>query len=490
MRFHRGYRDQLYSSTLTAAGFGYNQTRMVSHNDNGSSPGRLKFLVRALRHRNYRLFFAGQGVSVVGTWMQMTAMGWLIPILADRDHRSAEFYLGLIPFIGQLPTFCLPLLTGVLADRWNRRRVLMVTQALSMIQALALAVLVYADAAGLWQVAVLALALGLINSLDIPTRQSFVVDMVDDRGDLSNAIALNSSLINAARIVGPLIAGAIIALIGIGNCFLLNGLSFIAVLAALGAMRLPPPARHGGHGPVWQGMVEGFRYVRAHRPIRAILMLLALVSFMGVSYAVLMPVVARDILHGDVHTYSTLLSSAGVGALIGVVFLAFRSTVHGLKKVIAICAGGFGVGLIAFGFSRFLWLSVGLMVACGFFMMVTIAACNTFLQAVVDDDKRGRVMSLWTMSFMGMAPFGSLFTGALGHAIGPMAAISVGGAVCLAGAIVFATRLKALRQLTRDIYVRKGLIPDLTMASANPQGVTPAIPSNGNNNARSDSTKN
>lgn len=440
-----------------------------------ASDHKFGFLFRALRHRNYRLFFTGHGISLIGTWMQGAAVGWLIRDLAEKEGVSAEFWLGMVPFIGQLPTFFLPLLTGVLADRWSRRRILIGTQVLAMVQAICLAIVAASGYAQIWHVMVLAACIGLINSFDIPARQSFVVDLVDDRRDLGNAIALNSSLVNSARLIGPLIAGTLIAYISTTSCFILNAVSYLAVLAALLAMTLPPRTAAKTKQHVLHGLKEGFLYATSSRPIRTVLMLLALISFMGVSYGVLMPVVARDVLKGDSLTFGMLLSSAGAGALCGAGFLASRRTVRGIKTNIAVAAAIFGGGLMAFSFSRSLWLSLPLMMVTGFGMMVTTASSNTFLQAIVDDDKRGRVMSFWTMSFMGMVPFGSLFTGSMAHYLGEglppgagaMKTLLIGGAACVVAAILFATRLPMLRRETHPIYLRKGLIPQVTMAAGN-----------------------
>lgn len=423
------------------------------------------FLLRALRHRNYRLFFFGQLVSVTGMWMQGVALGWFVKDLAKAAGKSPELWLGMVPFIAHLPNCILPSLTGVLADRWNRRRILLVTQSLMMFQALVLAGLVYAGAAEMWHILLLVGALGLARAFDIPARQAFTVDMLDDRADLGNAIALNSSLVNAARLIGPVFAGVLIATIGAATCFLINGLTFIAIILALLAMRITSVQSSSPNGRVLEALKEGFAYVAHSPPIRTVLLLIALISFMGVTYGILMPVIT-EILGGGPYTYGLLLSSSGVGALGGAAYLASRRTVRGLKSRIALAVGLFGVCLIGFSFSRTLWLSVPLLVVAGFGMMVTLAAANTFLQAIVDDDKRGRVMSFWTMSFIGMVPFGSLFMGAVADRIGAMNAVLMGGSACLIGAIVFATRLPMLRRMTHPIYIRKGLIPEVVLAAA------------------------
>ena len=469
---------------------------MTDEPPNGQGAGGIRFLFRALRHRNYRLFFFGQGVSVIGTWMQGAALGWLIKVMTGSD---AAFWLGFIPAMGQLPTFILPPLTGVLADRHDRRRIMMITQSLAMTQAMALAL---CAAMGLLNVGWLigfSVAIGLINSFDIPARQSFTVDMLDDRNDLSNAIALNSSLVNGARVVGPALGGILIAALtelaydvlksdptdpasrlpavslAVAACFFLNALSYIAVLSALARMKVQPRPAAKEHPPILRNLREGWRYVTGSPPIRTVLMLIALTSFMGVSYGALMPEVAQEVLHVGPLKYGTLLSAVGIGALGGAGFLASRKSVRGLKTIIAIACAIFGTGLIAFSLvdkypvsvhDKY-WLALPLLVVTGFGFMVTMSSSNTFIQAIVDDDKRGRVMSFWTMSFMGMVPLGSFFTGFVAHSrVGPMWTIFIGGCACVLGAAAFATRLPMLRRLTHPIYLRKGVITQTALGGA------------------------
>ena len=449
---------------------------------NGNQPGGVKFLFRALRHRNYRLFFLGQGVSVIGTWMQGTALGWLIIELANSSMQ-AQFWSGLVP-LGQLPTAILPLLTGALADRHSRQRILLITQVLSMLQAIALFFLVVTGRAELWHLLLLSLVMGLINSFDVPARQSFTVDMLEDRRDLGNAIALNSSLVNGARLIGPLIAGGIIAVLDTATCFLINALSYLAVIGALLAMRVPAsPIRRDGH--VLEGIREGFKYAIAWPPIRTILMLIAMASFIGVSYGVLVPVLAKYVLGGEAHVLGLLLGASGAGALCGVLFLASRPSIHGIKTIIAASAGCFGIGLILLSFSHVLWLSMLTLLLTGFGMTLTMSASNTFLQAVVDDDKRGRVMSLWTIAFMGMVPFGSLCTGSMSHYFSSISAnpndgilltLRAEGSIVLLCAALFATRLPMLRRLTHPIYIRKGLLPQVAMSAASMPSAMPEAP--------------
>jgi len=418
---------------------------------------RLAGSFRALRHRNFRLFLGGQVVSLTGTWMQQVALGWLV----YRLTHSA-FLLGLVGFAGQIPSLFVAPVAGVWADRWNRHRMIVATQALSMLQALVLAGLVLTGTVRIGHVLALSLFIGIVNAVDVPARQSFLVEMVSGREDLANAIALNSSTFNAARLGGPSIAGAIIATAGEGVVFLLNGVSYAAVLAALLAMRLPPrPPLPQAAAPVWLNLREGVAYVTRFGPIRAILLLLSLVSLTGAPYAVLMPVFAADVLHGDAHTLGFLMGSIGVGALCGALLLASRQTVRGLGRFIVASVSAFGAALIAFSLSRSLWLSLVLVFFSGFGLMVHMAASNTIVQTIVDDDKRGRVMSFYAAAFQGTMPLGSLLAGALAGRIGAPRTVQLGGAACLLGALAFARALPGIRAELRPIYVQLGIIPEV-----------------------------
>lgn len=415
-----------------------------------------KFLLRGLGYRNYRLFFAGQGISLVGTWMQQVAMTWLVYRLTD-----SAFMLGVVGFSSQIPAFILTPFGGVLADRANRHRVLVVTQILSMLQALTLAILVLTGTIEVWHIITLGIFIGCINAFDIPTRQSFLLDMIENRADLGNAIALNSSMFNAARLVGPAVAGVVIAVAGEGICFLLNGLSFLAVLAALLAMRVKSQKIESQQPNPLLGLKEGIRYAFTFTPIRSILLLVALVSVMGIPYSTLMPVFARDILQGGSHTQGFLMGAVGLGALVGALFLASRKNVRGLGKIIVFSAGLFGAGLVIFSFSKVLWLSLLAMAVTGFGMMVQMAASNTVLQTLADDDKRGRVISLYATAFMGMMPFGSLLAGSVAGIIGAPTTLLIGGLCCILGALLFARHLPSWRQMVRPVYVQKGIIPEI-----------------------------
>jgi MFS family permease len=415
------------------------------------------FILRALAHKNYRLFFAGQSISLIGTWMTRIATAWLVYRLT-----GSALLLGVVGFAGQIPSFLLAPLAGVLVDRWNRHRLLLITQVLAMLQSLALALLTMSGLIKMWHVIVLSVLQGLINSFDMPARQAFVVEMVEKREDLANAIALNSSMVNAARLLGPSIGGVVIAAAGEGWCFMIDSVSYLAVIASLLAMTITARViRPTNDANIFQQLREGWSYATRFAPIRNVLILLALVSLVGMPYTVLMPVFANDVLHGGPNTLGLLMAASGVGALVGALFLAARKTVLGLGKFIPLMAGAFGAGLIAFSFTRVLWLSLALMVVTGLGFMVQMAVSNTVLQTIVDEDKRGRVMSFYTMAFMGTAPFGSLLAGSVADRIGTPHTLLFGGIGCILGALWFATTLSDLRRDVRPIYERIGILPEV-----------------------------
>ena len=414
------------------------------------------FAIRALKSRNYRLFFTGQTVSLAGTWMTRIATSWLV----YRLTGSAAL-LGIVSFVGQAPMFFLGPVAGVWVDRWDRHRTLIVTQILSMLQSFALAALALAHVINIWEVLGLSLVQGLINTFDMPSRQAFVIQMVENRDDLGNAIALNSSMVNASRLVGPAIAGVVIAAYGEGYCFLIDGISFLAVILSLVMMRITVPQKRIPPRHVFHELHEGWRYVAESVPIRSILSLLALVSLVGFPYAVLMPIFASDILHGGPNTLGFLMAASGVGALAGAIALAMRKTVLGLARYIAICAALFGASLMAFSLSRTFWLSLLLMPVTGFGFMQQMAASNIILQTIVEDEKRGRVMSFYGMAFLGMAPFGSLLAGALAARIGAPHTLLGCSALVVLGSLWFARQLPAIRAVMRPIYVRLGILPEI-----------------------------
>jgi MFS family permease len=413
----------------------------------------LKSIIRALYHPNFRLFFFGQSVSLIGTWMQQIALSWLV----YRLTHSA-FLLGLVGFAGQIPTFFLAPFAGAFADRWNRHSILITVQSLAMVQAFALSFLVLTGMIKIWHIVGLNLFLGILNAFDMPTRQSFVVEMIDDKSHLPNAIALHSSMVNGARLVGPSVAGILIALVGEGMCFFINGMSYMAVIVSLFLMKFANKNVKLRTSPIWQEIKEGFCYASGFEPIKAILLLGALIGLVGMPYTVLMPVFAKDILHGGPDALGFLMGSAGLGALAGVLYLASKKSVLGLGRLIPLAAGFFGLGLIAFSFSRVFWISLLLLLVVGLGQIIQIAASNTLLQTIVDDDKRGRVMSFFITAVMGMAPVGSLFAGALAGKIGAPLTLCIGGVACVIGAVFFTKKLPKLRKQIRPIYVKMGII--------------------------------
>jgi MFS family permease len=410
---------------------------------------------RALRHRNFQLFFVGQGISVIGTWMTRVATSWLV----YRLTHSA-LLLGVVSFAGQIVSFALGPVAGVWVERLDRRKLLVWTQAAAAIQSLALAALTLSGTITLGEIIALTALQGVINAFDMPGRQSFLVQMVEDRNDLSNAIAINSAMANGARLVGPALAGLVIGGHGEGWCFLIDGMSYIAVIASLLVMRVSRVDIHRASGNMLAQMREGWDYVSTFRPIRTILLLFALLSLMGYSYSVLLPVFADQILHGDARTLGWLTGASGVGALISALSLTVRKSVLGLTRMLQIASATLGAALIMFGLSRTLWLSLAFMVLVGFGMMQAAAVSNTVIQSLVPEDKRARVMSYYTMAFFGASPFGSLFAGALAHRIGAPATVMLTGACCIAGAIWFTIDLPKVRAIIRPIYQHMGLIPN------------------------------
>ncbi len=416
-------------------------------------PGGISHAWRALRAPNFRLFFSGQSISLIGTWMTRIATSWLVYRLT-----GSAWLLGIVSFMGQIPTFLLAPFAGVWVDRLNKRKVLVWTQALAAVQSLALAALTLTHRITIADILALSAFQGLINAFDMPGRQSFMVEMVEDKRDLSNAIALNSSIVNLARLIGPSLAGMVIALYGEGWCFLVDGISYFAVIASLLAMKLRPLQVPPRQDTIFQQLQEGWQYVSGFLPIRNLLLLFAVISLMGMPYTVLMPVFASEVLHGGPHTLGFLMAAAGVGALVGAVLLALRKSVKGLLRMVPLSAALFGGGLIAFGLSHVLWLSLALMLVVGFGMMQGMAASNTIIQTLAPADKRGRVMSYYTMAFVGMAPFGSLLAGGLAHAISASWTVVITGACCILGAAWFWRQMKDIRDAIRPVYRELGII--------------------------------
>lgn len=418
-----------------------------------AEPTARRSLTRALRHRNYRLFFGGQSVSLIGTWITRVATAWLVYRLTGSD-----LLLGVVGFAGQFPLLLLAPFAGVLADRWDRRRLLVVTQILSAAQSLALAILAMTKTITVGELIGLQVFQGVVNAFDTPARQAFVVEMVEEREDLPNAIALNSSMFNGSRIIGPSVAGVLIAVVGEGWCFMIDAISYIAVIASLLAMRFAPvEVRHSGSRMLHE-LQQGVRYVFGFAPVRELLLQVAIVSVMGMPYAVLMPAIASKVLHGGPHTLGILMTASGVGALLGTFYLASRHTVVGLGKVIVVATIGLSLALIVFSLSKSLWLSLVVLPFVGAGMMLQSASANTILQTVVDEKLRGRVMAFYSVAILGTQPIGSLVAGLIADRAGTETAIMIGAFFCLLGGIWFAIRRPRLAAYIRPIYVERGIM--------------------------------
>lgn len=426
----------------------YEQPETISQeNPSESFRERLNTTFRALKHRNFQLFFSGQFISLIGTWMQNVARSWLVYQLT-----GSVALLGLVGFAGQFPVFLLSTFGGTIADKYDRQKILVVTQICSMILTLTMGILVLTDKVQVSHIFIIAILSGIVNAFDIPTRQSFVVDMVG-KEDLLNAIALNSSMFNGARIIGPAIAGVVVSLVGTGWCFVGDGISYIAVIIGILMMRIEKKAVVQTTGDTLEKIKEGFRFVRQTQPIRNLLLLLGLVSLMGMPYAVLMPIFADQILNGGVQGLGILMGASGIGALIAALYLASRRSLKGLGTLVAASSGIFGFFLILFSLSNIFWLSAILLVPIGFSMMLQMASSNTLVQAMVRDELRGRVMAVYSMMFMGMAPIGALLAGALADRVGAPLTVALGGAVCIVGSILFGRKLPSFRNEARKIIV-------------------------------------
>ena len=404
-----------------------------------------------MRHRNFQLFFSGQLISLVGTWMQSVAQSWLVYRLT-----GSSLLLGTVGFASQFPVFLASPLGGIVADRYNRHRVVIATQTASMALAFILALLTLTNRVTVREIFVLAILLGIVNAFDLPGRQSFLVEMVG-KDDLMNAIALNSSMFNGARIIGPAIAGILVARIGEGWCFFANAVSYIAVIIGLLLMKVTPrPIR-----PIDSAIahvIEGFRFVRHTAPIRDLLLLVGLVSLVAMPYTVLMPIFADQILHGGARGLGILMGATGVGALLAALVLAARTGVHGLGRWVTLACAGFGFSLIAFALSRTFWLSAALLVPAGFCMMLQMSSSNTLIQSMVRDDLRGRVMSVYAMSLIGLAPFGALFAGALADRLTAPVTVILGAVACVGGAAIFGLHLPKIRDEARRLIVAQQMV--------------------------------
>jgi MFS family permease len=413
-------------------------------------------IFRSLRYKNYRLFFTGQSISLIGTWIQRIAIPWVVYRLT-----GSVLLLGVVGFASQIPTFLLTPFAGVISDKWNRHFILIITQALAMLQSLALTVLFFSERMQIWHIIFLSALLGCINAFDMPVRQAFLVDLIEKREDLGNAIALNSSMVNGARLIGPSVAGIIIAGLNEGICFLINGISYFFVIISLIMIKVKSSKIKSEKIGVLKGLKGGIAYTFGFVPIRSIILLLSLVSLMGMSYAVLMPVFAKEILHGNSHTFGFLMGASGSGALIGAIYMAFRKSILGLDRIIPLSTALFGGGIIAFSLSRHFILSLLIMLLTGFAMIMQLTSSNTILQTIVDDDKRGRVMSFYTMAFIGTAPFGSLLAGGLANKLGAPNTLIIGGISCILGAAIFISKLPLLKKMVHPIYLKLGIIPEV-----------------------------
>jgi len=412
--------------------------------------------LRALKHKNFRLYFSGQGLSVIGTWVQRIALTWLVYRLTN-----SAFLLGVVGFAGQIPLLIVTPFAGVLADRLDKHKILLYTQSLSMVQAFVLAGLVLLNTIQVWEIIALSIILGIFDALDMPTRQSFMVEMVgNNREDLGNAIALNSSMVNSARLIGPAAAGILISLFGEGWCFMLNAVSYIAVIVSLLKMEVVHKRVSSKKEKTSKELKEGIRYAFGFPPIKYILILLAIVSFMGTPIRILAPVFVKQFFHGGADMFGFLMGASGLGALSGAIILMNKKSVLGIGRLITYAVFTFGIGLIAFAVSHVFVLSIVFMFMTGIGMMIQLAGSNTMLQTIVDDDKRGRVMSLYAMSFRGIAPFGSLLAGAAAGLIGASLTLAIGGIFCVIGAIYFLANLPKMRVLIRPIYIKLGIIQE------------------------------
>ncbi len=405
-----------------------------------NSKVKLKNTFRSLKYRNFRLYFSGQTISLIGTWIQRIATPWLV-----YDMTHSVFLLGLVGFLGQFPTFVIAPFSGVFVDRWNKYTLLIGTQIAAMLQALVLSIFFLIGILQIWHIIVLNIILGIINAFDTPARQSFIIQMVDKKEDLGNAIALNSSMVNLARIIGPSIAGVLIATTGEGMCFLLNAISYIFVLVSLFLMKFDKKEKINKQKDMFQELKAGWKYAFNFLPIKSILLLLTTISLMGMPYSVLMPAYAQVFLKGGANTFGFLMGASGIGAISGALFLASKKNIQGLEKIMTMAAFVFGIGIVLLSLVPNFYVALTFMVITGLGMMLQIATSNTILQTIVEDEKRGRVMSLYTMAFMGTAPFGSLLAGSLAHKIGTPNTLLISGLTCIVAGALFARKLPKIK---------------------------------------------
>jgi MFS family permease len=410
----------------------------------------------SLHSRNYRLYFIGQGISLIGSWMQNIALSWLVYRLT-----GSVFLLGLIGFTSQIPTLLLTPFSGVVTDRFNRLRILTLTQVSFMVVALTMALLVLLNLISVWHIVVLSIISGIINAFDAPARQSLVINLIDKPENLGNAIALNSAIFNGARLVGPAIAGITIAAVGEGICFLLNAISFLAVIAALLQIKLPKKQMATHTTNFKKSFTEGFHYTFQSLPIRTLIILLAIISMAGMSFIVLLPAYAKEILHGSSDTLGYLMSVLGAGALISALYMASRRTVIGLGKIVSVSIWVLGLAIIMASFSQKMYVSLIWCFFGGLSMILLLSSINTLLQTITDEDKRGRVMSFYAMALIGTAPIGNLIAGSLASGIGIPNTMLICGFVMLGSGIWFALNLRSFRKYVHPIYINKGILPGL-----------------------------
>ena len=423
-----------------------------------SIPLRLRtnaIIFSSLRSKNYRLYFAGQSISLIGTWMQNVALSWLVYRLT-----GSVFLLGLVGFMSQIPMFILAPIAGVLSDRFDRLRIMTLAQVCFMLQALAMTLLVLFNVIAVWHIIALSLVFGIISAFDAPARQSLVIDLIDRREDLGNAIALNSAVFNGARLIGPAIAGITIALVGEGICFLLNTLSFFAVIFALLKIKVPVRKIVIQDTKLKKIFTDGFSYTFKTIPIRMLLIQLALLSLVALPFIVLLPAYAKEILHGSADTLGYLMSSLGAGALTGAIYMASRKSVIGLGRIISLCTSLLGLMIVLASFSHKTYFSLILFYFGGLSMILTIAAINTMIQTIADEDKRGRVMSFYAMALMGTTPIGNLMAGTIASGIGIPYTLLAGGVITIISGALFELKRKSLRKYIRPIYIQKGIIPE------------------------------
>lgn len=415
---------------------------------------KLQKTFQILGHRNYRLYFTGQFISLIGQWIQIVAMGWLVYRITD-----SEFQLGMVGFLSRIPTFFIAPFAGVLIDHYNKYRLLMFTQMLLLVQSAILAGLVYFDVIQVWHILILGFISGMTYSFEMPARQSFIVEIIPRKEDLKNAIVINSLLVNITRLIGPSLAAGILVIFNESACFSINAIAYIPVVITLSLMTVSRKKKPKVETQHWKQLKEGFHYIRNSASISTLLILLSLVSLVGLPYQVLMPVFAKDILNGDAHTLGFLMAAISIGGISGGIYLASRDSTKGLEKVVAASTCIFGIGLVVFSISTNFWLSFISLPFVGFGMMAQMTASNTILQVLVEDDKRGRVMSFYTMAFLGTIPFGNLLAGSMAKEIGAPYTVFIGGIACLIATICFIFKLPAIRKEGRMIEVQRSMLP-------------------------------